>query len=69
MEIQSRCAPSIPMSFITNIYETKKIRWSVVLAEPTRQGANDFESNQADIQISSSQIDAIISLIEESSVP
>lgn len=64
IEIQSRNAPQ---NFYTNIYAAKKLRSSLVLAEPTRQVANDFDANRVDFLISSSQIEAIILLIEEGS--
>jgi len=66
IEIQSRSAPQ---NFYTNIYAAKKIRSSLILAEPSRSAANDFDANRVDFRIPSNQIDAIISLIGQSSAP
>jgi capsular polysaccharide biosynthesis protein len=64
IEIQSR---SSPQNFYTNIYATKKVRSSLILAEPTHPAGNDFDANRVDFVVSPSQIDAIISQIEASS--
>ncbi|MCE0498811.1 MAG: glycosyltransferase family 61 protein [Methylacidiphilales bacterium] len=67
IEIKNRSAA--PDYSMTNIYTTRKCRSSIILAEPTRQAGNDYDTNHVDILISSSQMDAIISLVEKNSVP